>query len=159
CKAALEEAGKRFNALKGLPLSEASPDLVQRTMARISEDTGRNARSRLVWRRRAWWIGAAAGFLFLCLHIHYSTMAPAPYDLRVIGQSKLHAGTRQSLRVEVVNPGRGAGLADIPVTLEMRDPVKDEWIQLATFQTDAQGTGQPSLQLPDWKDGAYDLRV
>ncbi len=162
CQAALEEAGHRYNALKQLPPSEASPELIQRTLARIAQHDNASAQTQLAprrWYRRAGWLGAAAAMLFFCLHVYYWTLAPAPYDLRVLCQSKLHAGTKRSLRVELVDPNRGTGLVNVPIKIAMRDPALDQWVHLADFKTDAQGTGQPSFQLPAWKDGTYDLRV
>ena len=32
-------------------------------------------------------------------------------------------------------------------------------MRLASFQTDASGTGSPRFRLPDWNDGSYKLRV
>src|ERR1043165_7204849 len=97
--------------------------------------------------------------MFFCLHIYYWTLAPVRYDLRVMCQSKLHTGTNRSLRVELVDPVRELGLKNVPIRIEIRDPQINQWIHLADFKTDAQGTGQPSFRLPDWKDGTYDLRV
>lgn len=162
CKAALVEAEKRFLALKSLPPSTAPADLIQSTLARIAQhdrDQEQKQVARRRWYRRGLWLGAAAAVLFFFLHVYYWTLTPAPYDLRILGQSKLHAGVKRSLRVELVDPVRGVGLQSVPVSIEMRDPAIDQWVHLADFKTDAQGTGQPAFQLPDWKDGAYDLRV
>jgi hypothetical protein len=162
CKAALQEAEKRLAALTSLPASEAPAGIVQSTLAAIAQYDRESAQKAIVrrrWTRRGWWLGAAAAMLFLCLHVHYWTMSAAPYDLRVLCQTTLHAGTTRSMRVELVDPVAGTGLENVPVRIEMRNPDVDQWVLLADFNTDPQGTGQPTFRLPDWKDGKYELRV
>jgi hypothetical protein len=159
CKAALAEAEKRFAALKSLPAREAPAGLVQAALAAVDRHDARAARWRLL-RRRVLIPAAAAALLVIAgLHIVYWAMAPVPYDLRIVGQSRLHAGAAGALRVMVVHDEKRAPLADVPVRIDLRDPEAGTWLQLAQFTTDALGTGQPHFQLPDWKAGTYDLRV
>ena len=50
-------------------------------------------------------------------------------------------------------------MAGIPVEVDLAQPSSNESVRLASFQTDANGTGSPRFRLPDWKDGSYKLRV
>src|SRR5262249_28780903 len=47
----------------------------------------------------------------------------------------------------------------VPVNIEIGEQGSDRFVKLASFTTDAQGTGQPRFELPDWKAGDYELRV
>src|SRR5207244_11197878 len=85
--------------------------------------------------------------------------SPEPYDVQVLGQPRLLAGSAASLRIRLIDRSTGAALAKVPVEIELRDPHSGQLAHLARFDTDADGTGQPQLQLPDWADGDYELRV
>ncbi|MBI3409682.1 MAG: DUF1559 domain-containing protein [Planctomycetes bacterium] len=159
CKAALEEAERRFTALKAVSASEASAGLVQATLKAIEREDAKQALRRRWFRRVALVSAAAAILVITSLHVRYWTLAPAPYDLRIVGQTSLQAGTVGSLRVSVVEPRNGTPLADVPVAIELGQPNAEKWLQLASFTTDAQGTGQPRFRLPEWSDGEYVLRV
>ncbi|MBM4070510.1 MAG: hypothetical protein FJ271_16375 [Planctomycetes bacterium] len=159
CKVALDEARKRFEALMAMPACEAAGELIQAAIQKVEAHEKRRYERR--WRRRAGWLGAAAAVLLLVgLHVYYFTLKPAPYDLRVLGQSRFIADSDASLRVRVVHQPDGKPLKDIPVTIELIAEKKaDHVVALASFTTDEQGTGQPRFHLPDWPPGDYELRV
>ena len=45
---------------------------------------------------------AAAVLIIASMHIYYANLSPSPYDLRVLGQSELLAGTQGSIRVRTL---------------------------------------------------------
>jgi hypothetical protein len=163
CKTALEQARQRLALLQQPPpASEASEELIQTILQQVETwERDRPKRRRKVLRRIA---GVAAAVVAVVMILggiqrYYTNLKPPPYDLMVFGQTELISGTHGSLRVRLVNPNSGKALEGIPVNIEMRDPGADRFIKLASFTTDAQGTGQPRFQLPDWKEGDYELRV
>src|SRR5262249_1188680 len=111
CQAALDAAHKRLAALQGVPATEASPQLVQKTLKKIDE----HARSR--GRLRAWLAGtvaaaiAASALTLLCLHLYYRNLSASPYDLQVLGQTRLQSGTMASLNVRLNERPQGKALA------------------------------------------------
>ncbi|HEV3078950.1 MAG TPA: alpha-2-macroglobulin family protein, partial [Gemmataceae bacterium] len=46
-----------------------------------------------------------------------------------------------------------------PVDIDLRDNHSDRNVHLASFTTNAEGTGQPRFELPEWGDGEYELQV
>src|SRR5262245_10101253 len=109
CKTALDEAHKRLAALRALPPSEASEDLIAATLKAIPREDGDMVMSA---KRSRWWrpgrlAVAAAVLLVVGVHVYYWTLNPSPYDLRIFGQSSLMAGTPGSLRVWVVDDKLG----------------------------------------------------
>jgi hypothetical protein len=159
CKAALDEARRRFAALEAVPTAEASEQLIQATVRRVETfETQRVRRRRiLTWSSLS---GLAASVLVLaCLHFYYWQMSPTPYDVLVLGQNQLYAAAPGSVRVRVINHATGEALANVPVILELHGRAPAQVAKLAEFKTNAQGTGQPVMQLPDWPDGSYELRV
>ena len=155
CKLALEDARKRFAALETLPAIEPSEQLIQSTLQRIDVH---DRRTRKV---RRWFLGvslpavAASALVIGILHLYYLNLTPTPYDLRILGQSKLLAGSMASLRIRLVD--RGAPVAGATVDVELRG--MGENVKLASFTTNAEGTGEPRFRLPDWADGDYTLTV
>lgn len=170
CQAALIEAQKRAEAYQLLPGMEASESLIQATQDKIA---AYQRRSRFQ-RATDWWrampsqgrfytaAGATAACLLLTilsLHVYYATLRPSPYDMKILGQTDLLSGAESSLRVVLLDSRTDAALADVPVTIEIAQPNTQQFVHLASFRTDAQGTGSPRVQLPDWSDGDYELRV
>jgi hypothetical protein len=154
CAVALEEARKRHTACEAMPAVEASEMLIRRTEMRIAN------------RRRSWLHGgtlalvaAAAALVIGAFHVYYATLSPSPYDLRVLGQRELFAGTDASLRVVLWNRDTFEPVPDAPVEIELADSDRGQVVRLASFTTDALGSGSPRLRLPDWADGQYELRV
>jgi hypothetical protein len=159
CKVALEEARKRFAALENVPTSEASGHLIQATLAKITDHERRRS-SRLKLLRWGLVPTLAASIIFIAsLHLYYLNLSATPYDLHLYGQTELLAGTNSSLRVRLINHQSGTAIANVPVDIELRDPTTNHVVALTQFTTDAQGSGQPRFQLPDWVNGKYELRV
>lgn len=159
CKAALDEARRRFAALEAVATAEASEELIQATVCRVETFEKQRVRQRrlVTWSTLS---GLAASVLILaCLNFYYWQMSPTPYDILVLGQQQLYAAAPGSLRVRVMNQATGEALANVRVTLELRGQGPQQVAQLAEFKTNDQGTGQPVMQLPDWPDGDYELRV
>jgi hypothetical protein len=40
------------------------------------------------------------------------------------------------------------------VAIEIREAAKSNWVRLASFETDATGSGSPRMRLPEWPDGS-----
>jgi hypothetical protein len=166
CQAALAEVQKNLEALRSLPAVEASEELIRRTELRLEQARLKEPGPI----RRGWFhsmslaqrscLGAAAAALLIgTLHIYYANLSPSPYDLRVLGQTELLADTESSLRVIVFNRDAGALVPKVPVELSLKGKDPEQYVILAQFETDANGTGQPRCRLPDWKDGEYELKV
>jgi hypothetical protein len=157
CKPALEDARKRLAALEMLPAVEPSQQLIGATLHRIDEH---DRRTRKVRRRflAASLPALAASALFIgILHLYYANLKPTPYDLRILGQNRLRSGSMASIRVRLVDRSKNAPMSGVPVDLELRGGGLSA--QLASFVTNAEGTGEPRFQLPDWADGDYTLHI
>jgi hypothetical protein len=161
CDEALAEARKRLAALHTVPPSEASEQLVNRTVAGIAtHDQVRHQR-----RRRRLVLGgllgtfAAAAAILLAFSLHYDNLAPSPTDLKVLGQTELLADAAASLRVCLIDHQTGQALAGVPVRLALRHKGTGETVELARFTTDGAGTGQPRFRVPDWADADCELQV
>jgi hypothetical protein len=159
CKAALEEARKRLAALQSLPISEASEEMIQGTMNRIATEEQRRDRQRGYLVAGIAGPIAAAAAIILGFHLYYANLAPSPFDLKVLGQTQLLAGANASLRVFLINRSAKAALAGAPIEITLRHKGTGTAVTLARFTTDAQGTGQPRFQVPEWADGDCDLQV
>lgn len=171
CQVAAEEAEKRLAAIRAVPPVEASPQLMARTERRIDRYRSQTPFARMTQRLigppvtliRQFPAATAVATVFLmigALHIYYASLAPTPYDLRVLGQSSLLSGTQASLRCIVFDRRYDSGVVDIPVDVELvgRDQSSPA-LKLASFRTDSQGTGHPLFRVPEWSDGNYILRV
>jgi alpha-2-macroglobulin-like protein len=166
CRVAWDEAQKRFDALASLPAVETSSELIERTERRLAKAP---APSRLAiplrwFERRSLFgkfgiVAASIALVIGAIHLHYLTLSASPYDLRVLGQETLLSGAETSLRVVVYDNASKSLMAGIPVELDLAQPDAQKSVHLASFQTDANGTGSPRFRLPDWNDGSYQLRV
>ena len=157
CQAALEDARRRRALLQSVPPREASGQLIDRTLRRISKYEPKRRR-RLV----RFFLGgiaalAACALCILGVQIYYSLLAPSPYDLVVLGQHNLLAAANSSLRVRLMDRVANTALSGVPVVVELKGNGRSA--ELARFDTDAHGVGQPRFQLPDWPDGEYGLVV
>jgi hypothetical protein len=159
CKVALDEAEKRHTAFQSVPASEGSEQLVQQTLGKVAEVDARQQRRRRILRRAVLPAAAACVAILAIVHIYFLNLAPSPYDLTLLGQAQLFAGSDGSLRVRVLHHERGQGVKDVPVAIDLLDPKTDQVVHLASFNTDDEGTGRPRFKLPDWPDGDYQLRV
>jgi anti-sigma factor RsiW len=157
CARAMEQARRRLALLQSMPPAEPSAQLVPATVARV-ESTRQVQTSR---RKRILWAAAgalaAAVLLLVAANVYYANLKPSRFDLVVLGQTQWFAASKASLRIRLVDRG-GALMAGVPVvvTLEAPDGRRQE---LARFDTDAQGAGNPRFDVPDWADGQYQLRV
>ena len=155
CKVALEEARRRFEAVQSLPAAEASDRLIRAAEAKIA-----SYRPPKITLARAGMLAAAATvFLFAGLHVYYLTLTASPYDLKVLGQKELLAGSEASLRVLLSDRVNGNPIADAPMEIALVGKKSDRFIRLAKFTTDRWGSASPRLRLPEWESGEYDLRV
>ncbi len=159
CQVALEEARVRFDALQAAPTSEVSPELIHKIVEGIKRD-----RRFFAGPRKKLIIGGlsavAAGILLLVgLPFYYENLKIPAYDLKVYGQKELFSGTRGSIRVQVMDRKENRGVKNIPVEIALIDPNSRRQFRLASFETDRLGTGRPVFELPEWKDGEYQLNV
>jgi len=170
CRVALDEAKKRFAALRLLPPGEAGELLLARAELwidqQISLDLHRPVRLPRTMRQRKWtagWIITAtflvAAALIGSLDAFYARLSASPHDLQVLGERKLLSGADSSLRVLVFDRDRNQPLADVPVTIELASTATQSAIQLASFRTDPRGTGSPRFQIPANVQGNHTLRI
>ena len=102
---------------------------------------------------------AVAALIIGAVHVHFNRMSATPYDLRLLGQSELLAGSTASLRLAVFDRDAKRPMPGVPVEVALYDPANSREITLASFTTDGRGSGSPRLKLPDWEAGSYQLRV
>jgi hypothetical protein len=159
CAAALEEARKRLTALQSLPPTEAPERLVQATVAAVQEHADRPRIRRRYVLGGALVAAAVAAAIIAEFQFHYANLSVSPTDLKVLGQTQMLAGAAASLRVCLIDHGTGATLAGVPVRIGLRHRGTGESVELASFTTDADGTGQPRFRVPDWADAECDLQV
>jgi len=158
CEAALAEARKRRSAVQALPALEAPEQLIRATVAAVDEYDESTSRRRTLTVRAYLAAVAAAVLLLGGMHLYYFTLSPGSYELAVLGQHQLLAGAGGSLRVRVLDRTTGRGVAGVPVRIALHNG-QGEAAELVRFTTDAQGTGQPRFQTPDWNTGEYRLQV
>ncbi len=151
-RVALEEAVARRQALQNLPRVELPETLVRSTMARI-EQHDQHPISKAFWS-----VAAVAAVLLACFHVYSATYQPSPYDLLIFGQNEWIADSEASIRVRLVNRQTNQALAGVPVTIALSNDAAEQSgeVTLASFQTDHNGTGVPSLRIPAW-DGPCTL--
>ncbi len=156
---AFNHARQRYETLRGVPMAQASSELIESTLKGVR--TRRDVEARL--RRRRTWVvlgPLAATVVILCgLQLYYHNLQANPYDVRVLGQTTLAASTTASMRVLVTRYESGDPTPNVPVELRLRDDTNDRVINLARFTTDASGTGSPRFELPDWDTGDYELEI
>jgi hypothetical protein len=159
CAAALEEARKRLTALQSLPPTEAPERLVRATVAAVRESADRPRIRRRYVLGGALVAAAIAAAIIAEFQLHYANLSVSPTDLKILGQTQLLAGAAASLRVCLIDHGTGATLPGVPVRIGLRHRGTGETVELASFTTDADGTGQPRFRVPDWADAECDLQV
>ncbi|MHC4092610.1 MAG: MG2 domain-containing protein, partial [Planctomycetota bacterium] len=158
-QAALEEARERQELIEAVPANEPSEELIQSTLAKIDDHSRRTARRRRLTVRTIACAAAACVAITGALHLYYLNLSASPYDLRVYGQTELLADSDASLRVQLLDRSRGAGVRDVPVEIELRDQERRRVFQLASFRTNSEGTNRLHFRLPDWQNGEYELHV
>ena len=121
CKDALQEARARVRSLRAELPCEAPEQLIQATVANIQ----RHIEQRRRWTRRflTTAIGtlAAAVLIVVGLHVSTANMVPTSINMAVLGQRDLLAATMASLRIRLTDHSRNQPLADVPVTIELKD--------------------------------------
>lgn len=156
---ALQEARQRYAALQAVPPVEASEDLIQRTIRSIAADDNDRQQKWWYYRQIVFWATAAAVLIIGAVNTYYYHLRAAPFDVRVLGQSQLLAGSPAALRVAVWNVRDDRPMAGIHVSVSLYHPADDREFALANLVTDANGTATPRFEVPDWEDGRYELRV
>ena len=155
CQVVLEEGRKRLAALQSVPVVEASESLINATILRIAahrEPRWTPARSALAF-------AAAVALLLGGFHLYYLTLSPSPYELKVLGQTELLAGTEGSLRVLLVRHDDQKPLPGVRVNVELSKKSAGPAVKLVSFHTDPAGSTQARFQWPDWEPGEYELRI
>jgi len=158
-KVALEEAQKRYEAMQAVAPSEASERLIQQTVRNIDMKESRRSKLRKYYGRTVLLATAASVLIIAALNVYYFRLTVSPYDLRLLGQNELLAGSGASLRVAVLDHNTGRPVPGVPVQLALYDPSSKQQIRLASLTTDERGAVSPQFDLPDWEDGQYELRV
>lgn len=159
CAAALDAAGQRLAAMRALPPVEASQQLVDQTVDRVARRVHRREQVWWWWSRGTALATAATVLILGGLHAWCWNLRPTPYDLRILGQESLQAGTQAQLRVGVFHRHSGQPVAGAPVTIELLDSRNGSSLRLASFQTGDDGSQVAELNLPDWEEGNYQLRL
>ncbi|MBL8794768.1 MAG: hypothetical protein JNM56_12745, partial [Planctomycetia bacterium] len=158
CEAALHEARKRQAAVESVPPLEASEQLIQQTLHTVERAAQAKSWVRRFVMRGLLPAAAAAVLLLAGFHIYYLTLTASPCEISLLGQNQLLAATTGSVRIRIFDRNTGKAMPGIPVRVDLVSAGGGAQ-PLAAFKTDAEGTGQPRLELPDWPDGDYRLRV
>jgi hypothetical protein len=159
CQSALAEARKRMAGLQALPPREASERLIRKVVGNIDDYERRRRRVRRIFGWSTLVATAASVLILASLHFYYANLTPSPYDLAVLGQTKLFPGSAGSLCLRLVHQQTGAALAAVPVRIELRGKDRSQVVQLAKVETNAEGIAQPRFDVPDWADGDYQLHI
>lgn len=158
-RAALEDAQRRYQALKSLPPVPASEDLIRQTVQQVTLKETARATLRGILKPAVLLATAASVLIIGSLHLYYYRLAPSPYDLRLLGQSQVLSGSSASLRVAVFDRHSGQPLGGVPIRLALYNRGTHQEQELAALTTDQRGAASPQFRLPDWDAGRYELRV
>ena len=155
---------KRLTALQTVPPTEASEELVRDTVAGVDVYEQRRRRRRRYVFGGLLTAFAAAAAVLVGFHLHFANLAPTPFDLKVLGQAQLIAGSPASLRVQLIkrlpdSPNSSLRYQGVSVEIALAPKDGSPPVPLATFQTGADGSGEPRFQVPDWADKDCDLVV
>ncbi|HEX5273148.1 MAG TPA: alpha-2-macroglobulin family protein [Gemmataceae bacterium] len=164
CAAALEDARRRLIALRNVPPTEASEDLVRETVAGVGRHERRRRRRRIYVFGGVATVFAAAAAVLVTFQLHFANLSPTPTDLKVLGQTQLLAGSLASLRVQVIrhfpeSPGSSTRSQGVPVEIALAPKDGSPPVTLSSFQTGPDGSGEPRFRVPDWADKDCDLIV
>ncbi len=133
CHVELEQARRRRALLEEIPMTEASEDLIQQTVGRIDGRLARRKRFRKRYLQTVLGLVAASVLIIGGLNLHYVNLSASPYDLQVLGQTDLQAGSRASLRVAVFDQQTREAVAQVPVRLLLSNRGKGEKVELVRF--------------------------
>lgn len=160
CQVALRQAQERQALIASVPPSEASEELIQRTLGKVKEAPMKPVSARSGRVRFARWtlsIFAVAAIVLGVTNLWLYSIKTPTFDLRILGQEQLLSGASASIRVRAIDEGRPA--VEVPITLALFDPSTSRRAELASFVTNVQGTGSPVLAIPEWEPGDYQLHV
>jgi hypothetical protein len=159
CRAAVEEAQKRYDALRSIPPSEASEQLIRKTVEGVEMKVTRSRRTWKIFSRTVLAVTAAAVLIIGGLNLYYYNLAPTPYDVRLLGQNELLSGSFASIHVQVIDrrTGRPANYdrkiaTTYDVTLLDLDGGRRETLATNVSFVDR-------FKVPDWPSGDYELQV
>jgi hypothetical protein len=113
---------------------------------------------------RLWWFFwmtlALTAVVLTGFQVHYMTLKPSPYDLRVLGQTEWMPDTDASIHLRLLRHD-GKLEQGVPVTVELTapSPAEGRRVQLANLTTGEHGLAVARFRLPDWPDGPYQLQV
>ncbi|MGD9646340.1 MAG: MG2 domain-containing protein [Pirellulales bacterium] len=159
CQAALEDAQRRRDAIRGLGMVEAPERLIQRTLARVDRHERGPARLKRIVKRTYWSTIAAAAVLLFVANAHFANLKPNPLDLRVLGQTTWSPASQAAIFVRLENVDTGQAIAGVPVQVELVSTSTGKQVRLASLETDESGTARPQFTVPDWAEGDYELRI
>jgi hypothetical protein len=159
-QAALDAARRRLRTYRAEAPNEAPEPLIRATLDRIQRNiTDQRRRTRRVL------IGlggvlAASILAVIGVQVAAALVSTTPVNMAVLGQKELLAATMASLRIRLTDHAAGQKpLANVPVTIELKDRSGQQSVQLASLTTDSLGGVEPRFTVPDWKDGDYTLTV
>ena len=158
CQTAFEEGQKRFDALGSLPPVEASEKLIQQTIEKVDATTDRRSER---WRKGIKIVSfatAASVLLIGSFHAYFYLLKPDSLDLRLLGQTTMMPGTVTGLRVGLIDRMTGGIVEDVPIQVSLHDRGSGRTVNLASYTSNSNATGPP-INVPDWEDGQYELRV
>jgi uncharacterized protein YfaS (alpha-2-macroglobulin family) len=156
CAAALTEARKRLAALQSVPCSEPPERLIRATADKVLADVKKDRRFRRIAILGGLGSMAAGLLILITATIYYSNLSANAYNLAILGQNRLLAGSLSAFHVRLTDGNRA--VAGVPVCLELLDK-QGKRHALGQFTTDKEGTAGAQVGMPDWADGDYDLRV
>ena len=155
CQVALAEARRALRDHAGLARDRSLGGSIQAAQSKIE----RHEQRPLMPARVKWLAAAALAVALAGLHVYYLTLSASRYELKVLGQSELLAGSEASLRVLLVNHQNGQPVPGVPVEVDLTDQKANRTVRLVGFTTDRWGSGSPRLRLPNWRAGEYELQV
>lgn len=171
CQQTLQRAVDRLEAMLQVPEEEVSPQSIQQVMSKIRnpEAPAQIVEKRQLkpdspvgtstWREKLWFAVTIAAAILATLNIYWVSQAPSRYNLIVYGQNELFSGTSGAVRVALFDTIKQEPVSATEVQVDLFNERTRENIRLASFVTNANGTGTPRFELPDWTGDQIELRV
>lgn len=156
---ALAAGRQRLQLIRSaLPPTEPAGELARRTIQLItSQEKSRRHRRMRGWAKTIGGFALAAALL-VSVQLWCENTKPPRVNLEILGQQALLADSPGSLRVLLTDHSTRQPLSGVPVNVALTTQAGGR-IKLGHFTTDAHGTGNPMLQMPDWPAGNYTLKV
>ena len=156
CRNELVKAELRWTELKQLSQELVSEKLISQSL----EPVAKLDRKPFTWTEKTFWLStAAAALVLICWTLYSTNYQPSGHDLVVYGQDQLFADNLGSMRVVLVDRKRDQPVSDATIDIDLIDKHQDRKLRLVSFITDADGTGTPEFDLPDWPSADYELQV